>query len=54
MLELADLRPGQLLYDLGSGDGRVLITAVQKYNVKGVGSRSPHPLQSDRRQDQSA
>ena len=37
MLELADLRPGQLLYDLGSGDGRVLITAVQKYNVKGVG-----------------
>jgi len=37
MLELADLRTGDLVYDLGSGDGRVLITAVQKYRVKGVG-----------------
>jgi protein-L-isoaspartate O-methyltransferase len=37
MLEAADLRAGQLVYDLGSGDGRVLITAVQKYKVKGVG-----------------
>jgi protein-L-isoaspartate O-methyltransferase len=37
MLEVADLRPGQVLFDLGSGDGRVLITAVQRYKVKGVG-----------------
>jgi SAM-dependent methyltransferase len=37
MLEVAGLRPGELVYDLGSGDGRVLITAVQKYKVKGVG-----------------
>src|SRR6266849_5103341 len=37
MLELADLKPGERLYDLGSGDGRVLITAVQRYHAKAVG-----------------
>ena len=37
MLELADVKPGETLYDLGSGDGRVLITAVQRYHAKAVG-----------------
>jgi len=37
MLELADLRSGETLYDLGSGDGRVLITAVQRFHAKAVG-----------------
>jgi SAM-dependent methyltransferase len=37
MLELADIRPGEIVYDLGSGDGRVLITAVQRYHAKAVG-----------------
>ncbi|MDX2182043.1 MAG: class I SAM-dependent methyltransferase [Bryobacteraceae bacterium] len=37
MLELANLKPGEVLYDLGSGDGRVLITAAQKYQAKAVG-----------------
>jgi len=37
MLELADIRPGDTLYDLGSGDGRVLITAVQRFHAKAVG-----------------
>ena len=37
MLELADIKPGETLYDLGSGDGRVLITAVQRYHAKAVG-----------------
>lgn len=37
MLELADLRPGETLYDLGSGDGRVLITAVQRFHAKAIG-----------------
>lgn len=37
MLELADLKPGETLYDLGSGDGRVLITAVQRFRAKAVG-----------------
>jgi precorrin-6B methylase 2 len=33
MLKVADVRRGDVLYDLGSGDGRIPITAVQKYNV---------------------
>jgi len=37
MLELADLKSGETLYDLGSGDGRVLITAVQRFHAKAVG-----------------
>jgi len=37
MLELADLRPGEKLYDLGSGDGRILITAVTRFKAKAVG-----------------
>jgi protein-L-isoaspartate O-methyltransferase len=37
MLELADLRPNETLYDLGSGDGRILITAVQRFHAKAVG-----------------
>jgi ubiquinone/menaquinone biosynthesis C-methylase UbiE len=37
MLELADIKPGETLYDLGSGDGRILITAVQRYRAKAVG-----------------
>ena len=37
MLELAQLKQGETLYDLGSGDGRILITAVQKYGAKAVG-----------------
>jgi len=37
MLEMAKLKPGETLFDLGSGDGRVLITAAQKYQVKAVG-----------------
>jgi len=37
MLELADPKPGETVYDLGSGDGRILITAVQRYRVKAVG-----------------
>src|SRR5208337_2057123 len=37
MLELADLKPGEKLYDLGSGDGRILITAVVRFKAKAVG-----------------
>lgn len=37
MLTLADLRPGEKLYDLGSGDGRILITAVTRFGAKAVG-----------------
>jgi ubiquinone/menaquinone biosynthesis C-methylase UbiE len=37
MLELADLKSNETLYDLGSGDGRILITAVQRFHAKAVG-----------------
>lgn len=37
MLQLADLKPGETLYDLGSGDGRILITAVVRFKAKAVG-----------------
>src|SRR6202163_1298905 len=37
MLELAAIKPGETLYDLGCGDGRVLIAAVEKYNAKAIG-----------------
>jgi SAM-dependent methyltransferase len=37
MLELAEIQPGDLVYDLGCGDGRILITAARKYGARGVG-----------------
>ena len=37
MLELANIRPGETVYDLGCGDGRILIAAVEKYKAKAVG-----------------
>jgi tRNA A58 N-methylase Trm61 len=37
MLELARIKPGEKVYDLGSGDGRVVIAAAQKYDAKAVG-----------------
>jgi len=37
MLELAEIRKGDLVYDLGSGDGRIVITAARKHGVKAVG-----------------
>jgi len=35
MLTLAGVGPNDYLIDLGSGDGRLVITAVQKYNARG-------------------
>ena len=37
MLKLADVKSGDLLYDLGSGDGRIPITAAKVYGVRAVG-----------------
>lgn len=37
LLKLANLRAGELLYDLGCGDGRLLVAAAEKYNVRAVG-----------------
>ena len=37
MLELAQVRKGDVVYDLGSGDGRIVIRAAKKYGVRAVG-----------------
>lgn len=37
ILELAEVGEGDLVYDLGSGDGRIVIAAARKYRVKAVG-----------------
>src|SRR5580658_4200238 len=37
MLEMATIKPGETVYDLGCGDGRILITAVERYKARAVG-----------------
>jgi SAM-dependent methyltransferase len=37
MLEAAHIKAGETVYDLGSGDGRIIISAAQKYGARGVG-----------------
>jgi Mycolic acid cyclopropane synthetase len=37
MLELAQVGPKDVLYDLGSGDGRIVIMAARKYGARAVG-----------------
>jgi hypothetical protein len=37
MLELAEVGKGDLVYDLGCGDGRIVVTAAKKYGCRGVG-----------------
>jgi len=37
MLHLVNLSQGDVLYDLGCGDGRIVVTAAEKYGVRAVG-----------------
>jgi len=37
MLRLANIGPGDVLYDLGCGDGRIVVTAAEKYGIRAVG-----------------
>src|SRR6516164_8686750 len=37
MLDLGGLKPGEKMFDLGSGDGRIVITAAQKYKARATG-----------------
>jgi SAM-dependent methyltransferase len=37
MLKLANVHKGDVVYDLGCGDGRLVITAAKRYGVRGVG-----------------
>src|SRR2546423_14754117 len=37
MLQLGGLKPGEKVFDLGSGDGRIVIMAAQKFHANAVG-----------------
>jgi tRNA1(Val) A37 N6-methylase TrmN6 len=37
MLELGGLKPGERMFDLGSGDGRIVIMAAQKFRADAIG-----------------
>ena len=37
MLDMAGVKSGDLIYDIGSGDGAIIIHAAKKLGVKGVG-----------------
>lgn len=37
MLQLGGLKAGETMFDLGSGDGRIVIQAAQKFKAKGIG-----------------
>jgi ubiquinone/menaquinone biosynthesis C-methylase UbiE len=37
MLQLAELKPGEVMFDLGSGDGRIVVMAARKYKAKANG-----------------
>lgn len=49
MLELGEIKKGDVVYDLGSGDGRIVITAAKKYGVRAVGFEiDPHLVRVSR------
>jgi SAM-dependent methyltransferase len=37
MLRLADVKPGDYVIDLGSGDGRIVIVAAKRFGARGLG-----------------
>lgn len=37
MLKLANVQKSDILYDLGCGDGRIVVTAAKKFGTRGVG-----------------
>ena len=37
MLDIAGVKKGDVVYDLGCGDGRIVVTAAKKYGVKAIG-----------------
>lgn len=37
MLKMADIKKSDVVYDLGCGDGRIVVTAAKEYGVKAIG-----------------
>lgn len=50
MLRLADVQPGEVVFDLGSGDGRIVIMAAEKFGARGVGIEINRELVEQSRQ----
>jgi SAM-dependent methyltransferase len=54
MLELAQVKAEDVVYDLGSGDGRIVITAAKKYGARGVGIEMDPALVTQAREHAAA
>jgi hypothetical protein len=55
MLQLADVKPGEFVIDLGSGDGRIVITAARRFGARGLGVELvPELVAQSRRNAQTA
>jgi precorrin-6B methylase 2 len=54
MLAIADVGPSDVVYDLGSGDGRIVITAATKYGAHGVGVEMDPALVKQARENAAA
>jgi SAM-dependent methyltransferase len=50
ILELAEIKPGDVLYDLGSGDGRIVVAAAKRFGIRAVGFEIDPVLVKDSRQ----
>ena len=37
MIEMAEIKEGDIVYDLGCGDGRMIVTAAKKHGARGIG-----------------
>jgi cyclopropane fatty-acyl-phospholipid synthase-like methyltransferase len=51
MLELAEIKKDDVLYDLGSGDGRIVIRAAKKYGIRAIGIEMDRLLLDKARKD---
>jgi hypothetical protein len=54
MLELAEVQRDHLVYDLGSGDGRIFITAAKKYGARGSHRHRPQRIREARKNARAA
>jgi SAM-dependent methyltransferase len=55
MLQLADVKPVDVVYDLGCGDGRIVIAAAKNFGARGVGiDIDPTRIQEANRNAQKA
>jgi ubiquinone/menaquinone biosynthesis C-methylase UbiE len=54
MLTLAQVKANDVVYDLGSGDGRIVITAAKQYGARGVGIEMDPALVRQARENAAA